>query len=1348
LSLLVEVWVIMREISDIETSLLRGFARFEIKHLLGEGGMGVVYEAFDKEKQSSVAIKTLKRLSPQGLLLFKNEFRSLTNLHHPNLIQLYELFSEEDLCFFSMELLSGQSFLSFIRRPLASSTENQALAQTLANPTTRTAIGFPADRTERIDSPSLRALAPTLQPNEGFDEGRLRMALAQLTQGVLALHAAGKIHRDIKPSNLMVTKEDRIVLMDFGLIREVVLEDERPMVVGTPRYMSPEQARGQGVGPESDWYSLGVILYQALTGELPFSGSVLQILLEKQQRDPASPRAHCSQLPEDLEALCMALLSRAPEKRPGGNEILSRLGFQSSGSLAGVLPSSPFVGRQAELAWLKELYQESQQKSAALCVFVHGESGIGKSALIDKFLASFPKPVAPARPIKPFLAAPLLPAEETIEEHFEQSSSAGIEVRQDSALTSESRAEESSRIDRLLASLSEASQIEKKPSALVLSGRCYEQESVPYKALDGVIDGLSHYLTKLEFQEAAQLLPRDASLLSRVFPVLRQVHAMSAFVPVTVRDPFELRNRVFSALRQLFAKLVERAPLVIFIDDLQWTDSDSLLLLSEILRPPAAPAFFLVASVRGRGLDDPPIAALVAKLSGVSIAHLQVGRLSPTEASALVRLLGSAADETDPRGEALPEDDSPVTTEHTSLVIHWSQETGGHPLFIKEMVRHQKQSAGTSLTKLENILLARVNSLEEDSRRIVELCAVSGAPLPQQLLAQAAGLSIASFYRRVLSLRATQLIRTGGLGEQDPIEPYHDRVREVVATHLDLSTRRDHHRKLAEVLALATHQDSQALMRHWEGANEPALAAGYAIQAAEQASTAMAFERAIDLYRDALRLGHYPKEEERRLRYLLGESLSYVGRGKEAAEAFLSAAEGASKAERLKCQTQVMRQLLSSGNMEDGLLAARGLLHEIGARWPENNAETIAALLWHRTALRLRGLHWLERDEASIPPEELLSLDVYENLSVCLGPVDTIRGALFHAISLRQALELGEVRRIVRGLARQASFLAVRGAQQYSRAWSLTREVRQQAEARSDPELLAWASLCEGNVSFFTGRAKEALPLLEDAERRFREQVLGSNAEFNIPVVTRVWMLRYLGSFGELARVAPEYLQDAVRRGDLYTENTLLRSFNILSLAYDKPEEVSRGLGRAWIPLKSGYHMQHRNEHIARSWLALYEGKGLSPELEDGFRKFSRSLLVNFECARTYSYFLQGNLLLAEARNRNRWARVFLLTEVERHAKGLCQIPAEYARAWGLLLKAGLARLRDQLPEAIGFFAQATQAADASGLQTEAAVARLRQGELVGGEQGRALITQAQAFMTREGIKNPTRFSQLYSPWV
>jgi serine/threonine protein kinase len=259
--------------------------RFEVRRLLGRGGMGYVHEAWDRERGALVAIKSQRSPSPEGLLRLRAELRVARAIRHPNVVRVGELVEQRGDWFFTQELVDGENFLSYVR------------------------------------------------PGGELDEDRLRAALAQLASGLGAVHAAGKVHRDIKPANVLVTREGRVVIVDFGLAADMaepeVAGQDASEIVGTLVYVSPEQIDGKSAS-SSDWYSVGVVLYEALTGIPAFRGSLLHVLKAKRTDEITFPQ-HVAPVFPDLRALCLALLRSDPSKRAGGAEVL-RVASRASAS--------------------------------------------------------------------------------------------------------------------------------------------------------------------------------------------------------------------------------------------------------------------------------------------------------------------------------------------------------------------------------------------------------------------------------------------------------------------------------------------------------------------------------------------------------------------------------------------------------------------------------------------------------------------------------------------------------------------------------------------------------------------------------------------------------------------------------------------------------------------------------------------------------------------------------------------------------------------------------------------------------------------------------------------------------
>jgi serine/threonine protein kinase len=1261
----------------------RGTPRFLVLRRLGAGGAGVVYEAYDREQGARIALKVLRHQRPDMLLRFKNEFRALQDVHHTNLVSLGELFEDGGVWFFTMEYVDGVDLLSYVNRAVARSRSRAGDAD-------RTAVDTLVDSEEptpvfEVD-PTRPSGASAAIEIVLFDERKLRSAMVQLVRGVKALHAAGKVHRDIKASNVLVTADGRAVLLDFGLImetRQAREEAETQVVVGTEKYMAPEQAASLPVGPQADCYSLGVVLYRAMTGLFPFGDASGVRLAARKQHPPKPPRELAPGTPADLDALCMELLEPAPERRPTCDQILDRLlgkggAIESLAPLSAASVAGPFVGRDLELAILRDAFDETLG-GGTCAIAVLGESGVGKSTLARRF------------------------GEMVVEE----------------------------------------------TGAVLLASRCYERESVPYKAVDGLIDQLSRVLARTPDVDLAEIAPRRAGLLAHAFPVLRKVGPFREGAPTldapatTMVDPKEQRARLFSATRELFVNLANRLPVVITIDDLQWSDADSLAMLREILRGPDGPAVLLLATARQAG-DAGPEPALEAL---GEVRTLSLDRLDPEDARDLARRLLAGV----PWGD-------------DALAERIAREAGGHPLFIDELVRHALQGGEggeerARTARLEDAVAERVARLDAAQRTVVEAVAVAGGPLRIEVAAEATGLELATLVRAVSRLRAANLARASGVRRGDSVEAYHDRVRDAVLARVGAEARRTWHRRIATALEAKAPEFPgrapppaavDALVTHWRGAQDRAKTARYALMAAAHASDALAFDRAAGLYELALAQGSSTPADIRAIRTNLAIALVNAGRGGAAASAFLAAAEGAEGDEAIELQRRAAEQLLFSGHLDEGNKVLQRVLGAMGMEVPRTHRSALASLLVRRGQLRLRGLEFKERTEAECAPADLVRLDMLSSLSSALGMVDTVRGADFQTRHALLALKTGEPMRVLRALSLEAAYSATGGSTTHDRTAAIVIRTRELAQRFvTDPLAQGYYATGAAAAAFLEGRWREAYELFSEVATTFRERIAAQAFVVDSANFYLLGALMHLGELKQLGLRIPILLEEATQRGDRYAL-THLRT-GILSIAWlarGDPAGARREAEdaiRRWST--EGTHLPHFLDVLAQAQIDLYEGKPrvAFARVVDRWDALQKAFLLRVQFIRIKMLELRGRAALAVAAAAPADAAVHT-KEGDRCAGEIEEEETRWGAPLAKMLRAGACALRGEIDEARRLFAAAEREFASEEMALHVAIARARHAELFTGEASLLLRAAAITWMQEQGIADPERLTTMIAP--
>jgi hypothetical protein len=660
-------------------------------------------------------------------------------------------------------------------------------------------------------------------------------------------------------------------------------------------------------------------------------------------------------------------------------------------------------------------------------------------------------------------------------------------------------------------------------------------------------------------------------------------------------------------------------------------------------------------------------------------------------------------------------------------------------MFLREMLRHAAPLRGT---RLDDAIWARISRMDVSARRILELIAIAGRPLPQGMVAEMLDLEPRRAAKWFGMLRAAQLARTGGNRAGDPIEPYHDRVRAAVVARIAEARRRRYHERLAAMLLAGGYaeRDPLTVVEHLEAAGRREQAGALARRSVRRAVDQLAFEQVAALCSAALRLAvELPAEERRALIARRAEALAFAGRGAESARAYLDAAADAPDEDVFQLRRSAAEQMLVSGHITEGLELLRACMDEIDEQLPTSSPANRRALIANMVWVRLRGTKYRERPPNSGSHNDQLRLDLHRSASLGLSLVDPVAGALCQARALRTALHLGDRRRIAYALAYHAMYAAAAGDRHIVYARSLVAQSRQIAEAERSQFLLGWARCGEGVVEYFAGHFERAVDVLLDAEAQLRESTIGILPELNHLRLFVMFAMRRHGAFDRLRGQYLEYVRDATRRGDRYAATSFRWSANAVWLAADDPSRARSELYAAsWSRPEDGLHLQHWFLARSRAELALYEGdrEGMRRSKEE-LQTFLPTPLAHVETVRADTALDLARIAIIE-RDLPSARRMLVRLRRER---------APYLRAFTLLIEAAADEVDGRTEEARAHLGAATALSEGAGMDVIAALARRRTGELLGGDLGARITADADAVLHRYGIVDPIRFARTFATW-
>ncbi len=1179
-------WVSAQTLDDLatwpfDTSMVpvpEKLGRYRISGLIGAGGMGAVYHGSAEGFSRPVAIKTLRKLSPTGLLGLKQEFRRTRALNHPNLVSLYELSQDAGTWFFSMELVQGVSLLQYV---WGGDT-------------------FPGVATA---SKRLLELAPQLLDAIGY------------------LHQNNVLHLDIKPSNILVTPGGVPKLLDFGLSEAEFTSDapdSRGAFAGTPAYMAPEQLWGKH-SKACDAYALGVTFFEAAAGRLPLAAQ-LETLLTKQTKPAPKVREVTPEVPERLAHVIDALLERDPERRMSLDEARHALGVEPvRSSLPPANSVTLLVGREAEVGHLRHWL--SVANTQVVIGTVVGESGVGKTTL-----------------------------------------------------------------------LTAAKQQWAAAGAWVLSSRCFEWQSIPFKAADSIVDGLFERIRP----DAADLdLPADLSLASATFPVL----AGLPLEPVSgrPRDKQLERERALNALAHLLAGLTKRNPIVVCIDDAQWGDFESAELIARCAE--LAKANLLIVSGSRPGSEAQ---SFRQRLASVRAKHedLVLEPLTYSESYSLARRLATDG--------------------------HWSEEelraialdAGGVPLFVEQVARFN-QTTGSRPKNLAEVVAAQFNGLPDSARRLLEVVVIDEHPTPFAAALLATGQREKDLHSLSL-LQAYRFVRVEGLSEATVLEPYHDRIRRELRQLIPALTQRELHRALAVALDQVGATPAH-IAEHWFKAGQASVAAKWAVEAAQGAYRTLAFEHAADLYTRALQWDPRALESSPELREQHAWALYQAGRCALAGDAFVLAAESASQQRRHLLQGHAIEALLVAGEVDRGQAVLAALLPQLGIRPVWRGFWGVIQLLFLISLVRLKAHRLrlraepnalaLQRAEVTWAAGKALT-----NLLPVDGVVHLLRSLLF-------ALESGDEMAIARGLNLAASgyvpFLEAKSRKLMDAATRIT-------EKNPTAYLLGMRGVALATASTMLGDWRKAVSQIETASVHLEAADIPTHWERGVLAVNRTVSLEQLGDLRQATPFFEHAASLAKQRGDMVGYISNWASVGFCRLAANDLtglEPIIAEYSQTVDSWRVGYGIWHTALWHLKVLRALRKQDYVAARqlLDADWGHIVGAQLHRTRALRLYVLETRAAVLLGRKPGTKAEQRKWL-AEARRLQRQTANTNRLDAKPNALLVGASIAHFQGRIAESLTELTQAADLYAQEGMQERELTARWRIAQLLADEPGRLVI--------------------------